>query len=95
MDNDEATIRLGNEYDSQLREGLLAILKEMGAVVRERTYGIGGSQELEELTVTVENKVLVVEAETYIGLVVKGERRLVEEIGRRVHARLKPLSPLK
>jgi hypothetical protein len=88
MSDVEDTVLLGDEFDDQLRETLMAVLKEMGAIIHEHTHGIGGSQELETVQIIVGDKTLVIEAETYVGLSLKGEHDLVQEIARRVRAAL-------
>ena len=86
--NKRTTICLGKEYDERLRKATMAVLKEMGAVVTRQWRGHAGSQEVEVLKVTIHGQALVIEAETYMGLSVKGEQKLVEEVATRVRARL-------
>jgi hypothetical protein len=90
MSNVQKTICLGDEYDERLREVLMLVLREMGALVDERARGVGGSQELETVKVAIGEQAVEIEAETYVGLSVKGEQNLVEEIAKRVRARLDP-----
>jgi hypothetical protein len=88
MSNVESTISLGDEFDDHLRNTLMEVLMDIGAAVHDHTRGVGGSQELEAVQITIGDKTLVIEAETYIGLSLKGEDALVQEIARRVSARL-------
>ena len=89
----KATICLGDEYDDALREAVVAILQEMGAVIMGHTRGMAGSQELEVVRASIEGRTLIIEAETYTGLSVKGEQVLVEEIARRVKDRRAAITP--
>lgn len=84
----ERTICIGDEYDQHLRQALIVVLREMGGLVDERTLGVGGSQELETVVVAIGGESVTIEAETYVGLSVRGEETLVEEIAKRVRSRL-------
>ncbi len=57
------TIVLGSEYDQKLREALLATLDELAGRAVNRSWGVGGSQEIEQLDVAIGNETIVVEAE--------------------------------
>jgi len=74
------TVVLGDEHDRGLREALRGVLIESGARELERTWGVGGSQEIESLEVSVGNDRMTIESETFIGLSLTGPRSLVEHI---------------
>ena len=76
----QKTIVLGDEYDEKLRAALIELLKSMGAASLRHDWGVGGSQELETLQVSVGGKVVVVEAETYVGLSISGDEAQIVEI---------------
>lgn len=78
------TAILGPEHDSAVTNALLSVLREMGATERSRNWGMAGSQEVNTLNFTVNGHPLAVEAETYVGLSVTGERETVETIAARV-----------
>lgn len=78
---------LGDEYDDALRAALTECLTEMGADIAARQWGLGGSQILETTKVSVGKDVLVVESETYVGLSISGEARLVDRIAAKLAAR--------
>ena len=84
------TICLGTEYDERLREALVEVLRSIGAVVLDGApfWGVGGSQVEERVQVEIDGRPLTIEAQTYMGLSVVGEAELVEEVARRVQARL-------
>jgi hypothetical protein len=82
------TIVLGSEYDQKLREALLATLDELAGRAVNRSWGVGGSQELEQLDVAIGNETIVVEAETYIGLTIHGGSALVDRIAGLVRERM-------
>ena len=80
---------LGNEYDDVLRRALMDCLTSMGAEVTARQWGLGGSQTLETTKIYLGKDLIVVEAETYAGLSITGEARLID----RVASMLERLSP--
>lgn len=80
MTAQEKTTVLGDEHDERLRTVLLDVLKQVGASTSSHEHGVGGSQELETLVVEVGGNRLLVEAETYIGLSVRGDAALVDKI---------------
>ena len=71
---------LGSEYDHALRQTVLDCLLELGAEVSARQFGLGGSQILETTKLTLGKSLVVVEAETYVGLSVSGEARVVDRV---------------
>lgn len=71
---------VGPEYDASLIAKLGSALRPCHYSVDSKTWGVGGSQELSTWTVSGPNGVLVVEAETYIGLSVTGDPGLVLEL---------------
>jgi len=78
---------LGNEYDDVLRQAVLDCLGVMGADIAARQFGFGGSQIIETMKITLGKDLLVVEAETYVGLSVSGEARLVDRLASMVAER--------
>lgn len=86
MENEAAAkpVVIGDETDDELREKLLAVLGEMGAVEKSSERGVGGSQEIETAVFDVKGKELVVEAETYEGLSLRGDSALVDEVKARL-----------
>lgn len=71
---------LGSEHDESLRQALMDCLAAMGADIAARQWGLGGSQIIDTTKVTIGRDLLVVETETYVGLSVTGESRLVDRI---------------
>lgn len=82
------TLVLGNEYDDALRRALTDSLTSMGAEIAARQWGLGGSQTLETTNVYVGKDKIVIQSETYVGLTITGESRLVERLKALVTARL-------
>ncbi|MDG2332928.1 MAG: hypothetical protein P8Q97_01770 [Myxococcota bacterium] len=78
---------LGDEYDEDLQDTLIAVLKELGGRPRARDWSMGGSQEISILEVEIGNRSLLVESETYIGLSITGDEDLVERIAALVERR--------
>jgi hypothetical protein len=71
---------LGNEYDDALRQALMHCLASIGAEIQARQWGLGGSQIIETTKLALGKDLLVVEAETYVGLSISGEARLVDRV---------------
>ena len=86
---DSKTVNLGKEYDAQLREALRHTLLELGAIVTDKSWGVGGSQEVETLQVSLAGGTLSVDAETYVGLSITGAPDLVDRVAALVHERLR------
>ena len=84
------SVTLGPEYDQSLRAVLMAVLRSMCALPDNHAWGVGGSQEVESLEVRVRGKPLVVEAETYIGLSIRGESETVDDVAEQVLAKWRP-----
>jgi hypothetical protein len=71
---------VGRELDEPLRRRLGATLRACGYTVDGKRWGVGGSQELSAWKVSGPRGVLLVEAETYIGLTVTGAAPLIDEL---------------
>jgi hypothetical protein len=84
MSPEEITITLGEEYDERLWAALRVVLLRNGAVEVERSWGVGGSQEITTLTVQVNQAVVRVVAETYMGLSLVGPCSIVEPLAQQV-----------
>jgi len=78
---------VGREYDKALRHALFELLAELGAQIAARQWGLGGSQILETAKVSIGKDTLVVEAETYVGLRLSGEARVVDRVAALLAAR--------
>jgi hypothetical protein len=79
---------LGDEYDDKLRKALLGTLREFGALPADHWHGVGGSQEIERFEMEIEGENIEVEAETYVGLSVAGNEKVVNHIVTRVRQRM-------
>jgi len=79
---------LGPEYDDHVRDVLRDVLRALGGRVIDKSWGVGGSQEVETLDVEIDSQRLHVEADTYMGLSIEGPDELVEHIRTVVFARL-------
>ena len=82
------TIILGDEYDDALRAALWRVLLEMDVELIDRTWGVGGSQEVETARIRIGEDLLIVESETYMGLSLQGPKLVIERIALAVHASL-------
>jgi hypothetical protein len=78
---------LGSEYDDALRQALMDCLATLGADIDARQWGLGGAQIIETTKVSLGRDLLVVEAETYVGLSISGAARVVDRVAAMVLAR--------
>lgn len=76
----DRTVILGPEYDNDLLATLRDVLNELGGDVHAQSWGVGGSQELATSEVKIGSQFVFVEAETYIGLMIRGPADLVGKI---------------
>ncbi|MDU9405442.1 hypothetical protein RTH46_23435 [Pseudomonas sp. zfem004] len=88
MSKEMATIILGNEYDDAVRDALRAVLVRSGAVGIDKTWVVGGSQEIDTLAIRLGSDLIMIEAETFIGLSVTGPKAVVEDIALLVRQQL-------
>lgn len=82
-------IILGDEFDEPLKEALRVVLARQGAVGLERSWGVGGSQEIETAQVRVGEDVLTVESETFVGLTLSGPKLVVDLLAQQVRQQMK------
>ena len=78
---------LGSEYDDALRQVLMDCLATLGADIAARQWGLGGAQIIETTKISLGRDWIVVEAETYVGLSISGEARVVDRVAAMVLAR--------
>jgi hypothetical protein len=76
----QKAITLGAEYDATLLRALHDALRRLGATQLAHDWALGGSQELRTLVVQIGPARVVVEAETYVGVTIRGPEELVEGI---------------
>jgi hypothetical protein len=86
--SNQTRVVLGDEYDDKLRKELLDTLREFSAQPIDQSYGVGGSQEIERFEVEIEGENIEVESETYVGLSIAGNERVVNRIAARVRQRM-------
>jgi len=93
MTSESTIVVLGDEYDECLRETLKAVLVDINADHGASRWGVGGSQEIDRVELRIDGEPLVVEAETYIGLTISGDRALTARVKSLVEAKLAMLRP--
>lgn len=84
---DRKTIAIGPELDPSLRQTLRDVLDGMGAEGPEAWWTVSGAADDDAVVVTIEGEAVTIEAPTYVGLTISGERVVVEEIAAMVAAR--------
>ncbi len=85
---DHIRIVLGAEYDDNLITTLGDVLREFSATLKNKSYGVAGSQEVERWEIVIEDKHIEVVSETYEGLTIAGSKRVVGRIVTRVLERM-------
>jgi hypothetical protein len=80
MSNDHIETNLGPEWDEALLRRLRDAVAKRGGSMREVSWGVGGSQEIVEYEILLREGALTATSETYIGLVLRGPRTIVEEL---------------
>ncbi|MBE7372942.1 hypothetical protein [Pseudomonas lopnurensis] len=88
MVKETETIILGDEYDDALRDALRAVLLRNGAVGINKSWGVGGSQEIESLVIRLGSDLITIESETFVGLTIAGPKVVVEDIVLQVRRQL-------
>jgi hypothetical protein len=86
--SEQYTSILGPEYDRDTRESLKEVLAELGGNVSFHHRGVAGSQELEDASVLINGRQLLIESETYIGLSITGDEDLVTAVRAKVAEKL-------
>jgi hypothetical protein len=76
---------LGEETDARLFRALQSAITSMSGTMVESSYGVGGSQELIEYTITLPTGVVQLTFETYIGLTLRGPQPIVQSIAEALH----------
>ncbi|MDN5097021.1 hypothetical protein O8C85_00555 [Aliarcobacter butzleri] len=74
------TLLLGDEYDDFLFETLINILKSMRAKYESRLDAIIGSQDISKFIVNLNDEEIIIERETYIGLTITGNKKIINNI---------------
>ena len=78
------SIVIGNEYDEKLIKSLFLTLQEIGAVKKDESSALVGSQDYYLARYKVNNLILTVEIETYIGVTLSGPSNVVREISNKL-----------
>ena len=71
---------LGAEFDVMLRRVLIETLSTLSGQSVEHWQGVGGSQELENFTFSIQGREVELQFETYVGASIRGPAELVDHI---------------
>lgn len=74
------TVNIGKEFDENLLRRLELVLKSMGGVQISEESSVVGSQDLWCKKVKINDQILEIESETYVGVTITGPASLVEAI---------------
>ncbi|MBB3611289.1 hypothetical protein [Rhizobium sp. BK602] len=85
------TMILGQEHDQNLRDTLMEVLRQLGASITSRNRAIAGSQEIETVVLQLAGKEITIEAETYVGLSITGDEKVINEISERVRQAIRSI----
>ncbi|WP_339489672.1 hypothetical protein [Pseudomonas sp. EL_65y_Pfl2_R95] len=88
MTDEFASIVLGDEYDAVLRNALHIVLFRLGAVGIDKSWAVGGSQEIEVAEVELMGGKVKIESETFVGLTIFGPEFIIDEIADKVRQEL-------
>jgi hypothetical protein len=77
-------IVLGSEYDEALFARLVAEIEALAGSITDKEWTLGGSQEMTVFQIELPNGELEAVAETYVGLLLRGNTSLVEQLARQV-----------
>lgn len=88
MTNEFASIVLGDEYDAVLRNALHIVLVRLGAVGLDKSWAVGGSQEIEVAEVELMGEKVKIESETFVGLTIFGPGFIIDEVAEKVRQEL-------
>ena len=88
MTNEFASIVLGDEYDAVLRNALHIVLVRLGAVGLDKSWAVGGSQEIEVAEVELMGEKVKIESETFVGLTIFGPGFIIDEVAKKVRQEL-------
>lgn len=80
----EKTIILGREFDPELRKSVMDTVRQLGATIEAQDSVVAGSQEIDTVVVVIAGREVTIEAETYIGLSVTGDKEIIDRIAERV-----------
>jgi len=78
--NELATLRIGEEHDPALLSRLRAAVAGLGGSMTDSVWGVGGSQEITKHEISLLDGAIEAEAETYIGLSLRGPVQLVQQV---------------
>lgn len=82
-------IKLGEVDDQKVFTALFAALESEGSVLMDEKWGVAGSVELSTWKYKIGNNKILIEAETYQGLEISGEKELVERVVSRMEGKLR------
>ena len=88
MTNEFASIVLGDEYDAVLRNALHIVLVRLGAVGLDKSWAVGGSQEIEVAEVELMGEKVKIESETFVGVTIFGPGFIIDEVAEKVRQEL-------
>jgi hypothetical protein len=81
----KAKIVLGKEYDTELEDTLVAVLKSEGAKLISKIGGVPGA-DFCDYTLDVNGEIITVVSETYMGLSIEGEKDVIERLAKLIAA---------
>ena len=78
--NELTTLRIGEEHEPALLSRLRSAVASLGGTMTESHWAVGGSQEITKYEISLPGGAVEAEAETYIGLSLRGPAQLVQQV---------------
>ncbi len=78
--NELTAMHIGDEHDPALLSRLRTAVANLGGTMTGSFWAVGGSQEITRYEISLPDGAVEVEAETYIGLSLRGPTQLVQQV---------------
>lgn len=69
----------------------MEVLRQLGASIVSRNRAVAGSQEIETVVLQLAGQEITIEAETYVGLSITGDEKVINEISERVRQAIRSI----
>jgi len=77
-------VTLGSETDDKLFRKLKEEVVALGGTIREKSWGVGGSQEIVTYSISLSQGEVEAVSETYVGLSLRGDEHVVIGLAQRI-----------
>lgn len=84
------SVTIGSECDDNLKSALISALTDFDAKKINEDIFYAGSQEILKYEFTINEELLEVELETYMGITIHGDEKIIQNLVRKIDAYRKP-----